>query len=278
MDSAAAFPTVPVEIGLGGAAAYFLPSVTGAQSLSCVVQSEDGRVFVIDGGWGGDAPLIEEFIAGLLPDRPAVTLWFITHAHMDHIGALVEVMRRGRLAVQAVCHALHPPELWEAWDKRTDMAVYSALYRGFSEQDVQRLQPREGDVFRFGTLAFEVLRMPDPSITTNFGNNSSVVYRMTAGGKSILFLGDLGEEGGDALMRAAGDRLRSDAVVMAHHGQNGVKESFYQAVSPRVAFWPAPEWLWNNDWPQLRTRETRAWMSALGTDNYVTKDGILAIR
>jgi len=279
-DSVAGFPLVSVEIGLSGSTAYFLPSLTGAQSMGCVICGADGRVFVIDGGWRDDAFLIEELVRRLLPDLPTVTLWLISHGHMDHIGAISEIMRRGRLAVQAVCHALYPPELWEKFDTRTDkdMAAYTALYHSFPSQDVEAILPRVGDIFKFGTLAFEVMRTPDPSVTANFGNNSSVVYRMTAAGKSILFLGDLGEECGDVFMRAAGDRLKCDAVVMAHHGQGGVKESFYRVVSPKAAIWPAPGWLWNNERSGLCIMETRKWMSALGVENYVTKDGILAVR
>ena len=78
--------------------------------------------------------------------------------------------------------------------------------------------------------------------------------------------------------------LRADFVQMAHHGQNGVKQSFYQAVSPRACLWNTPDWLWDNDagggfntgpW---RTVEVRGWMEQLGVrHHFVSKDGEQAI-
>ena len=112
-------------------------------------------------------------------------------------------------------------------------------------------------------------------------NNSDIVYQAVINGKKLLFLGDLGYEGGKRLLKECGEEtLKSDIVQMAHHGQNGVGKEVYMAVSPDICLWPTPEWLWNNDsgdgpgsglW---KTLEVRGWMEELGVkDNYCTKDG-----
>jgi len=53
-----------------------------------------------------------------------------------------------------------------------------------------------GDCFVFGDLILEILAVKNPEITTNLLNNSSVVIRVQANDVSVLFLGDLGREGG----------------------------------------------------------------------------------
>ena len=67
---------------------------------------------------------------------------------------------------------------------------------------------------------------------------------------------------------------------MAHHGQNGVEEEFYQAIRPEWAFWPTPKWLWDNT-PYLggeagtgpfKTPEVIEWMKKLGTKNITCFD------
>ena len=73
--------------------------------------------------------------------------------------------------------------------------------------------------------------------------------------------------------------LNCDIVQVAHHGQNGVDFEFYKELYPRIALFPTPKWLWNNDagygpnsggWA---TKETRDWMARLCIKIYCTKNG-----
>ena len=89
--------------------------------------------------------------------------------------------------------------------------------------------------------------------------------------KSVLFSGDLGIEGGDKLLTSKyKDRLRSDYIQMAHHGQGGTNKDFYEAVGAKYCIWPTPIWLWNNDSGEgkgsgsWQTLEVREWMDELG--------------
>jgi hypothetical protein len=103
--------------------------------------------------------------------------------------------------------------------------------------------------------------------------------------KSVLFTGDLGVEGGKKLLDSPyGKLLKADYVQMAHHGQNGVDESFYRAVQPKYCLWPTPEWLWNNDGGSgpnsgpWKTMEVREWMDMLGiTKHYLSALGLYKI-
>ena len=111
---------------------------------------------------------------------------------------------------------------------------------------------------------------------------------MEMGGKRLLFLGDLGVEGGNRLLneyRNNPGELRADIVQMAHHGQSGVDRNVYEAVRPTICLWCAPAWLWNNDngggvnsgnW---KTLEVRNWMRQLGAKTHVVaKDGDQVLR
>ena len=106
--------------------------------------------------------------------------------------------------------------------------------------------------------------------------------KVTDSKKSVLFLGDLGVEGGEKLLKnISGEKLRADYVQMAHHGQNGVSKAFYEVVQPKYCLWPTPRWLWDNDngggkgsgpW---QTLEVRKWMAELGVEkHYVSADGL----
>ncbi|HQM47336.1 MAG TPA: hypothetical protein PLJ71_01545, partial [Candidatus Hydrogenedentes bacterium] len=139
-----------------------------------------------------------------------------------------------------------------------------------------------GQNFEIDGIQLEVLGVRNPEITNNAINNSSLVLRLADGVKSVLFLGDLGLEGGEKLLKSPyASRLPSDYVQMAHHGQNGVNEAFYQQARPAYCLWPTPKWLWDNDngggtgsghW---HTLEVRAWMDKMPIKkHYVMFEGI----
>lgn len=134
-----------------------------------------------------------------------------------------------------------------------------------------------GDVCHFGEATLHVLREPDPAMTANCINNSSVVFRLDVHGSRVLFLGDLGTEGGQQLLeRVPAAELQADYVQMAHHGQHGIEPTVYEAIQPRCYLWCTPTWLWDNLGPDgydsgdFHTVVVRGWMSGLGVRKHYT--------
>ena len=137
----------------------------------------------------------------------------------------------------------------------------------------------EGQFFEVGSMKVEVLAGANLELKSNFCNNQSCAIRVTEDDFSILFLGDMGVEAGRKLL-AKGYDLKCDAVQMAHHGQQGVEETVYQAIAPTYAFWSTPDWLWNNvrnmgdpiGSGPFATLEVRAWMEKLNTVNITSME------
>ena len=93
-------------------------------------------------------------------------------------------------------------------------------------------------------------------------NSTSVVLRMTYGDHSALFLGDAASDTGTKLLRMYEDEeLRSDYVQMAHHGQGGTDQKFYDRIGAKdsIRLWPTPIWVWNNH-EKYAIGKTRTWM------------------
>jgi beta-lactamase superfamily II metal-dependent hydrolase len=141
-----------------------------------------------------------------------------------------------------------------------------------------------GQIFKIDGITIEIIGIKNPEIANEI-NNSSVVMRIWDTKKSVLFTGDLGEQGGKKLLRSKySNRLKSDYIQMAHHGQNGVDENFYKAVNPKYCIWPTPLWLWDNNdgngkgsgtW---KTLEVRGWMEKLNVKkHYRLFDGLILI-
>lgn len=261
-----------------------LPEQTHSQMMSYVLRTHTGKLIVIDGGTAGDAPYLRGFLAALGND---VHWWFISHQHSDHHQALTEILKTPQHPKIGRIYASLLPTEWlqkhaGAEDVADDNAFRAAL--STAETTVTDLEP--GTTLEVDGVRIEVLAGRNPELTRNAINDQSVVLRVSDAGKSVLFLGDLGEAGGNKILSSAAKiQLRSDYVQMAHHGQNGVNEAFYQAVAPRVCLWPTPRWLWENDkgtgkssgpW---RTLEVREWMEHAGIKrNYVSADGLVRIQ
>lgn len=261
-----------------------LPEQTRTQMMSYVVKTSKGGVIVIDGGVAGDASYLKAFIKRL---GSHVEAWFITHPHIDHCSALAAILSDPDGILVGRMYASLPSVEWVHENEPGGSSVLRAFNQATSEAGkcVNELVP--GELLTFDEVCIEVLAVKNPEIRANALNNSSVVLRVSDPRKSVLFLGDLGPEAGEKLLASKyAKRLRADYVQMAHHGQNGVTEDFYKAVSPSYCLWATPKWLWENDQGKgpgtgpWKTLEVRAWMEKMQIKrNYVTWiDGLVEIR
>ena len=260
------------------------------QMMGCVVQTMGGKTIVIDGG--SEDALAKRQLMDFLSENANghVDAWFFTHPHHDHIGAFHGIFSKiAGITVDKIYHNFPSLDELETYGYRNagEMKIWKETADIFENKfagKVQIVQPK--DVFVVDEIKITVLRVYDPTMTTNFVNNSSVVYRIENDHKSFLILGDLGVQGGAELMKNCSlELLQTDYTQMAHHGQGGVNQEFYAYIKPKRCIWPTPDWLWDNDngggfdtgpWQTVRTRE---WMEELGvTEHWVAKDGTQGIK
>lgn len=259
-----------------------LPNQTPTQMMSYVLKSDSGEVFVIDGGNTGDADYLAERIKAARPDGN-VSAWFLSHLHSDHVNALCKIMTEKTAGISVDCIYFHfPPMEWfekkcGAGEQKEARDFYDALSSFPKTETCQR-----GQTWTFGSVTVECLNDFDPAQTANPVNNASIVFRVTTPKTSLLFLGDLGVEGGDRIAQnIPREKLKTDYLQMAHHGQNGVNREFYALCAPICCLWPTPDWLWNNnpgtgdDTGPWKTVQVRGWMNELGVKKHaVMKDGL----
>ncbi len=257
-----------------------LPAQTRTQIMSYVIRSPGGKLIVLDGGVTGDARYLKKFV---IDQGAKVEAWFITHPHSDHVQAFSAVLADpGPIEIKTIYASL-PTEAWvRKYGNDREQATLRTFLESVRAANRTATELRLGQELWIDGVRVEVLGVKNPEIHPNAINNSSLVLRMSDATKSVLFLGDLGVEGGNKLLASRyRSRLRAEYVQMAHHGQNGVSEAFYRAVNPTYCLWPTPRWLWDNDKGQgkgtgpWKTLEVRAWMAKLNVQrHYVMADGL----
>lgn len=267
---------------------HMLKSVTDTICNSFIITTEDGKTIVIDGGFPSET---DHFLSSLQEITgatiPHIDAWFLTHPHDDHVSVFFEVMEHHADKVTLGTVYLNFPS--QSFVAKQDASAAQTM------ADFYRLMPRfadkmrilsGGDILDIGAAHFHILYSHDFEITANVCNNTSLVFRMELGGKSVMFTGDCGVEAGHKVLRLWKDSglLQCDYCQMAHHGQNGCDRAFYEAVSPKACIWCTPTWLWNNDAGKgynthtWQTIVVRGWMDELGVrEHYVMKDGTQAI-
>lgn len=250
---------------------------TMTQMMGYLIVTDGGRLIVFDGGNRGDAAELARLVRGC---GGHIDLWFLSHPHSDHEGALLEWIEKPELAegisVGKILYSPVPegfaPDSDDEWNDLNEFA------RVFPKCSYPAKALEGGELFTVDNVTVEVLWVPSSDMKSGMVNDLSVVCRLTEvlpGGRefAMIFLGDLWVRGGEDLLKQYADRpekLRADAVQMAHHGQNGVDFPVYEAIMPTWAFWPTPDWLWLNmgggraGAGPFKTLVVRAWMEQLG--------------
>lgn len=263
-----------VSLGLGGGSLLQVANRSLTQMMSYIVDSPAGKVIVIDGGnyCEEDADHLYE----LIKNRGGhVDLWLITHAHSDHLGALLWIMEKYPvfdLQIDKLC--FHFPK--KEWLKEKEEWEYNdKFFSNIERHGINVEIPFAGDVFKCGGITVEIISHPEEYEYYPQINPTSMLFLVHFPKRDVLFLGDFDVNGQEEFLRK-GDvsKIQKDIVQMAHHGQGGVDRTFYELIQPQICLYPTPKWLWENNkymcldsetvgTGPFATLETRRWMEEL---------------
>lgn len=251
---------------------------TSTQMMGYIIKTKNDKMIIIDGGLLGDTENLMNYIE---KHNNKVDYWFLTHNHNDHLAAFTEIVKNDNVQIDNIYVSLNEKEWYEKNEiGRAEFSDYLIDVLN-SEKIRQKVkEPTLNEKIEIDGIEVEILGIKNPEIIENPGNEQSMVIKFDTGRTSLLILGDTGVKSSEKLLKNQKEKLKSDIVQMAHHGQAGATKELYEAVQPKICLWPTPEWLWNNDsgagkgsgpW---KTLETRKWMEELNVkENYITKDG-----
>lgn len=270
---------------------------TSVYMMSIVIVTREDNVIVIDGGRDEDLPSLIECIGGR-----HISAWILTHPHEDHISGLVHELERDGAKVFDIGTIYYNFLPYDELINNHDVPDYDYFCRDLNEMlpawnaVLPKIKNKvhivsQGESIMVDEVKIDFIFTYHDGLYSNPVNDSSLVFKLTTPNKTVLFLGDLGAEGGDLLLRESRHLLKADIVQMAHHGHMNVGMEVYAEIMPEACIWCCPEWLYNE--PEIpeyisnteklkRMRRlrlygaglTRKWMDILGAKtHYVTKDG-----
>jgi len=219
---------------------------------SHLLQMPGGATVLIDAGRMGDNP------DGVLKQLKAhgithIDLVVISHFHIDHYGALLDLpdagITIGKVVVNVPDAASANPEM--PWG--CNLEHVRQTLDGLRDRGIPFTTAAIGDriweerTTSGAAVTLEVLSVYD-GLHTPIGrtdvNDTSIILRLSVGPTRALFTGDLNHAMGAYLAQSSVD-LAADVLKVPHHGTESVApDSFFDRVGAKAALVPSPHKLW----------------------------------
>ena len=249
---------------------------SGSQAMFySLVNRRDGTVILIDSGNPQNAEQVSEVIK---QNGGHVKAWFLTHYHMDHIGAFNEVWEQWKDNIETIYVTPLPYEVFEPRAHEWDTPEVFARFLELTQNNTNIVALHRGDSFDIDGLGIQVFNAYDEFVeqyATDVANDSSLVLKFSGKENSFLFLGDLSRAGvplGEFILEQFGvENVRADFVQPGHHGNWGLPIEFYERLQPKEMFFDAPEWLMTGE--QFDARYLEAWCKENGIITHDYREG-----
>jgi len=195
------------------------------QGDAIYIRTPDDVDVLIDGG--PDKSILNELGAVMPFWDKEINLMILTHPHSDHVGGLVEVLRRYKVNKILYTGVLHTAPDYLAWlneikGKKVPLEIVD-----------KKSEIKLGDYIQLKLL------YPQKSFLNQKVkelNNTSIVAQLVYGQTSFLLTGDAEEEVEKELLADHSIALASNVLKVGHHGsESSTSIDFLRAVSPKIA-------------------------------------------
>lgn len=192
------------------------------QGDAIYIRTPDNFEVLVDGG--RDATVLRELAKHQSFFDRQINLVVATHPDADHVGGLIDVLRRYEIDTILLTEA------------QNDTPVAEAFEKAVTAENAKLILADAGQRFALGASTTLTIFSPRGDESDWETNNSSVVMKITYGETDVLLTGDayIGIE--NYLVGAYGADLKSEILKLGHHGsRTSTSELFLDTVNPTYA-------------------------------------------
>ena len=192
------------------------------QGDAVFIQAENGNLVLID---GGENKTVLSQLTKVMPfyDR-SIDVLMLSHSHGDHIGGLIEVLKRYKVSLVV-------ESCWEA-----EPAEYKEWQQLIKDKKITRVCVSRGQKINISEdLYFDVL-LPVGEVAGRKIHDAMFVAKLNYGKTSFLFTGDMEKNQEKYLVDVNKEILKSSVLKVGHHGSDtSSSEMFLGYINPQYA-------------------------------------------
>ena len=189
------------------------------QGDAIFIESPSGNQVLIDGG--PNKKILSE-LSSVMPfyDR-SIDILILSHPHQDHIGGLVEILKRYDIDFVFSSGSDAPIAEYAEWSKL------------IKEKGVKEVLAQRGLRLNLGDGVYFDVLLPEKIGGGENLHKNMVVSRLSYGRNCFLFMGDAER---DLELKILNDDIHCEVLKVGHHGsKTSSGEAFLNKVSPEVA-------------------------------------------
>lgn len=247
-----------------------------SEALSYMLQTSKNNIIMIDGGDQQDSEHLEK----ILQDKGgSVEAWFITRAHPESFGAMKRILENEKIQVNHIYISFNEASWYcenEA-EKYPEIAEFlDFIYREDNIKKVYNVPLRYE--LLVDNLYFTVLNVANPALTGEFASwNQSMIVKVNNTYKSMIFMGNIGQEGAKHFKDNNLDEIACDAVQIPNNGAS-IDNEIYQKMMPMYLFMPIPQKSDNEGIEKAKNLENHLKNSLKIKESYVGSAGDVTVK
>ena len=186
------------------------------------IETPDGFEMLIDGG--ATTQVLRQLASGRQFFDRQIDVVLATHPDTDHIGGLVDVLKRYQVATVVQSKV------------KNDTPATQAFTQAVANEQSEVVYVQRGDVIALGASTTVRVLSPAGDVSDWQSNTASIVVQVQYGDIEFLLTGDAPTGIEEYIASYYGEQLESEVLKLGHHGSNtSTSKTFLAIVQPQYA-------------------------------------------